>query len=120
MAVAAAAGSGGGRVVEAPVSPVQAFKARKNAAEVEGIKQAAARDSAAVVAFLAWLDGALDDQAGEGSGSEGSSRKDEAAGRAALTEYALGVRLAGCVLKHVLCTRLTCDWTALFLRCFPP
>ena len=38
------------------VSPVETFKARKNAAEIEGMRQAGLKDSAAICRYLAWLE----------------------------------------------------------------
>ena len=46
----------GGRVVEAQ-DPIPLAKARKNPVEIEGALDAQRRDGAAVVRFLAWLDG---------------------------------------------------------------
>ncbi len=48
--------SAGGTVVEAP-DPVALPRARKNEAEIAGSRAAHRRDGAAMVAFLAWLDG---------------------------------------------------------------
>ena len=46
----------GGRVVEGQ-DPIPLAKARKNPVEIEGALEAQRRDGAAVVRFLAWLDG---------------------------------------------------------------
>ena len=40
-------------------SPVETFKAKKNAAEVAGIVAAGRRDAAAIVAYIAWLEAKL-------------------------------------------------------------
>lgn len=48
--------SGGGRIVEAP-DPVALPRARKNEGEIAGTRAAHLRDGAAMVSFLAWLDG---------------------------------------------------------------
>lgn len=52
----------GGRVVEAQ-DPIPLAKARKNPVEIEGALEAQRRDGAAVVRFLAWLDGLVLDGA---------------------------------------------------------
>jgi len=48
-------------VVESP-SPITLAKAIKNDRELEGMRQAHIRDGAALVAFLAWLEQALQDE----------------------------------------------------------
>lgn len=48
--------AGGGRVIEGK-DPIPLAKARKNTAEITGAVEAQRRDGAAVVRFLAWLDG---------------------------------------------------------------
>jgi len=48
--------SAGGRVLDGK-DPIPLAKARKNPAEIEGAVEAQRRDGAAVVRFLAWLDG---------------------------------------------------------------
>ena len=40
-------------------SPVEIFKARKNAAEVAGLARSGAKDAAVIVAYFAWLEEAL-------------------------------------------------------------
>jgi Xaa-Pro aminopeptidase len=49
---------GGGAIISGP-SPVPLFKAIKNRTEVNGFREAHARDGAAMVKFLHWLEGAL-------------------------------------------------------------
>jgi len=57
VAIAECVERGGGSVVETEwCSPVELFKAKKNSAEIAGIRDSARRDSVAIVRFLAWLE----------------------------------------------------------------
>ncbi len=55
------------KVVDQP-SPIVAAKAIKNAAELEGMKEAHLRDSVAICDFLAWLE----KEVGKAHGQHGS------------------------------------------------
>ena len=57
MAMAAGVPAAARHLVD--TSPVETFKAKKNAAEVAGIVAAGRRDAAAIVAYIAWLEAKL-------------------------------------------------------------
>ena len=67
MAMAAGVPAAARHLVD--TSPVETFKAKKNAAEVAGIVAAGRRDTAAIVAYIAWLEAKL------GRGEAVSSRR---------------------------------------------
>lgn len=57
VAIADAVDKGGCQIVETEwCSPVELFKAKKNDAEIGGIRDAARRDSTAIIRFLAWVE----------------------------------------------------------------
>jgi len=68
-AIADAVTSAGGTLVEGP-DPAVLPKARKNAAELAGARAAHVRDGAALVRFLAWLDGLGGEQTDEIAAAE--------------------------------------------------
>lgn len=64
----------GAELVPVSTSPIQLFKACKNQVEIQGLKLACVRDSAAVVSFLAWL------KAQVHAGEKGPNMKEHALG----------------------------------------
>ena len=47
------------RIKEVVNSPLQHMKASKNKSEIEGIRRASLKDSAAIIEYFAWLEAAL-------------------------------------------------------------
>jgi Xaa-Pro aminopeptidase len=81
MYIAEAVLATGAELVSIPTSPIQLFKACKNEIEIEGLRKACLRDSAAVVSFLAWLEDRLNSESDEVLGEE-------------MREHALGLKMS--------------------------
>ena len=83
MAMAAGVPAAARHLVD--TSPVETFKAKKNAAEVAGIVAAGRRDAAAIVAYIAWLEAKLGrgEAVSEAEGADEIGRRRKGMARAA-------------------------------------